>query len=124
MTGAGFHNRSLACGPRRQMVTAASPLFTMALMFLATGKRYSRTATCAMVPMCGGVMMCTAGELNFHMLGFLACIAATILRGVKSIAPPAGHTAVVRRMDGAGRVGLPNHSVGWRGLGAAARLCM
>ena len=68
-----------------QMVTAASPLFTMALMFVAVGKRYSRTATLSMVPMCGGVMMCTAGEINFHLLGFGAVIAATLLRGIKSI---------------------------------------
>lgn len=68
-----------------QMVTAASPLFTMGLMFLAVGKRYSRTATLSMVPMCGGVMMCTAGEVNFNLVGFSAVIAATLLRGVKSI---------------------------------------
>ena len=34
---------------------------------------------------CGGVMMCTAAELNFHPVGFGAVIAATLLRGVKSI---------------------------------------
>ena len=34
---------------------------------------------------CGGVMLCTAGELNFHALGFAAVVASTLLRGVKSI---------------------------------------
>ena len=68
-----------------QMVTAAGPLFTIGLMYAMTGKRYSRGAYASMVPMCGGVMMCTAGELNFHILGFLAVVAATLLRGVKSI---------------------------------------
>ena len=38
-----------------------------------------------MVPMCGGVMLCTAGELNFNMIGFVAVVSATLLRGVKSI---------------------------------------
>ena len=68
-----------------QMVTAAGPLFTIMLMYVMTGKRYSKEAYAAMVPMCGGVMMCTAGEVNFHWLGFLAVVAATWLRGVKSI---------------------------------------
>jgi drug/metabolite transporter (DMT)-like permease len=68
-----------------QMVTAAGPLFTIMLMYTMTGKRYSRAAYASMLPMCGGVMMCTAGELNFHWLGFLAVVAATLLRGVKSI---------------------------------------
>ena len=30
-------------------------------------------------------MLCTAGELNFHALGFAAVVASTLLRGVKSI---------------------------------------
>ena len=68
-----------------QMVTAASPLFTMALMYLYTGKRYSRAATLSMLPMCGGVMLCVHGETNFHVVGFGAVILATLLRGIKSI---------------------------------------
>jgi len=47
-----------------QMVTAAGPLFTILLMYTMTGKRYSRGAYASMLPMCGGVMMCTAGEVR------------------------------------------------------------
>lgn len=47
-----------------QMVTAAGPLFTILLMYTMSGKRYSRAAYASMVPMCGGVMMCTAGEVR------------------------------------------------------------
>lgn len=68
-----------------QMVTAAGPLFTIGLMYCMAGKRYSAQAYASMVPMCGGVMLCTAGELNFNLIGFAAVIAATLLRGVKSI---------------------------------------
>lgn len=68
-----------------QMVTAAGPLFTIVLMYTMTGKRYSRAAYASMLPMCGGVMMCVTGELNFNFVGFLAVVAATLLRGVKSI---------------------------------------
>jgi len=68
-----------------QMVTAAGPLFTMILMYSMAGKRYSRAAYASMVPMCGGVMLCTAGELNFSVCGFTAVVSATVLRGVKTI---------------------------------------
>ena len=68
-----------------QMVSAASPLFTMLLSAAMVGKRFSRTAYLSTIPMCGGVMLCTAGEVNFHVLGFLAILASTLLRGIKSI---------------------------------------
>ena len=54
-------------------------------MYIATGKRYSRLSTVSMLPMCGGVMLCTVGELNFNVIGFAAVVSATLLRGVKSI---------------------------------------
>jgi drug/metabolite transporter (DMT)-like permease len=82
-----------------QMVTAASPLFTMVLMYLATGKRYSRLSTFSMLPMCGGVMMCTAAEINFHLVGFSAVIAATLLRGVKSIVQQRLLTSPEEKLD-------------------------
>jgi len=68
-----------------QMVTAASPLFTILLMYTMAGKRYSTAAYASMIPMCGGVMLCTAGELNFNLIGFIAVVSSTLLRGVKSI---------------------------------------
>ena len=123
-----------------QMVSAASPLFTIALMYTMGGKvsshmpqpqrppprlqapcargrigavavalthslpapstpantpvrpvpptpaqRYTPSAYASMVPMCGGVMLCTAGELNFNLIGFVAVVSSTLLRGVKSI---------------------------------------
>ena len=68
-----------------QMVTAAGPLFTIGLMYSMAGKRYSKEAYASMIPMCGGVMLCTAGEINFNWLGFAAVVTATLLRGVKSI---------------------------------------
>jgi solute carrier family 35 protein E4 len=68
-----------------QMVTAATPLFTMVLMYVVAGKRYSAASYASMLPMCGGVMLCTAGELNFNALGFAAVVSASLFRGLKSI---------------------------------------
>jgi len=106
-----------------QMVTAAGPLFTIGLMYVQitvdmvsrrdglmtagtfpirytmTGKRYSAPAYLSMIPMCGGVMLCTAGEINFDMLGFVAVVSATLLRGVKSIVQAALLTADEEKFD-------------------------
>ena len=82
-----------------QMVSAASPFFTMLLMGAMVGKRYSLAQYSAIVPMCGGVMMCTVGEINFHMLGFTAVVASTLLRGVKSILQGRLLTAPEERLD-------------------------
>jgi len=82
-----------------QMITASSPFFTMVLMYAMAGKRYSRAAYASMLPMCGGVMLCTAGELNFSMVGFVTVVASTLLRGVKSIVQGRLLTAEEDRLD-------------------------
>lgn len=82
-----------------QMVTAASPLFTICLMWLMVGKRYSRLTYLSMLPMCGGVMLCTAGELNFNIIGFVTVVASTLLRGVKSIVQARLLTSPEERLD-------------------------
>ncbi|XP_035690957.1 UDP-URONIC ACID TRANSPORTER 1-like [Branchiostoma floridae] len=38
-----------------------------------------------MVPICMGALLNTVGEVNFHMLGFVATLLSTILRAAKSI---------------------------------------
>eukprot|EP00964_Phaeocystis_antarctica_P116984 scaffold80851_cov60-Phaeocystis_antarctica.AAC.1 len=52
-----------------------------------------------MLPMCGGVMMCTAVEINFHPVGFGAVILATLLRGVKSIVQQRLLTSPEEKLD-------------------------
>jgi len=34
---------------------------------------------------CGGIILCAAKEVNFHLLGAIFCFGATVMRGVKSI---------------------------------------
>lgn len=82
-----------------QMVSAASPFFTMLLMRAMVGKQYSLSQYLAILPMCGGVMMCTVGELNFNIVGFSAVVGSTLLRGVKSIMQGRLLTAPEDRLD-------------------------
>lgn len=44
-------------------------------------------------------MMCTAGELNFHLFGFVAVVGSTLLRGIKSIMQGRLLTAPEDRLD-------------------------
>jgi len=68
-----------------QMVGAASPLVTLLLSKCITDKQYAPLAYASMVPMCGGVMMCVRGELDWSVMGLLLLVASSMLRGVKSI---------------------------------------
>ena len=62
---------------------AATPMVTTIMSRVLTGKRHHRMVYVAMVPMSLGCILCVKGEVNFHMIGFLALVVATLLRGVK-----------------------------------------
>lgn len=90
----------------QQMVTAASPLMTLLLAKMLTDKAFSRLAHLSMLPMCGGVMLCVAGELrvlsadrSFSWLGLGLIVASTALRGVKSIMQGALLTSDEDKLD-------------------------
>jgi len=67
-----------------QMLGSTTPLVTV-LIDAARGKRHSTLVYVSMLLLSGGVVLCTKGETNFHMVGFLACTASVLLRATKSI---------------------------------------
>ncbi|CAH1233147.1 SLC35E4 [Branchiostoma lanceolatum] len=68
-----------------KMIAATAPLFTIILARVLMGVRPSKYVYCSMVPICMGALLNTVGEVNFHMLGFIATLLSTILRAAKSI---------------------------------------
>jgi drug/metabolite transporter (DMT)-like permease len=68
-----------------QMLGASSPLITVIMMVLVTNTRYNAWAWGSMPIICGGIVLCAAKEVNFHLLGALFCFGATVMRGAKSI---------------------------------------
>ncbi|XP_019614659.1 PREDICTED: probable sugar phosphate/phosphate translocator At5g04160 isoform X1 [Branchiostoma belcheri] len=79
-----------------KMIAATAPLFTIILARVLMGVRFpvirdvvcnrpSKYVYCSMVPICMGALLNTVGEVNFHMLGFMATLLSTILRAAKSI---------------------------------------
>lgn len=68
-----------------QMLGASSPFITVIMMVLVTNTRYNAWAWGSMPIICGGIILCAAKEVNFHLLGAIFCFGATVMRGVKSI---------------------------------------
>lgn len=52
-----------------QMLGATTPLVTILLSAIILGKSYTFWQYFSMVPITCGVMLCTYGEINFHLLG-------------------------------------------------------
>ncbi|XP_006869368.1 PREDICTED: solute carrier family 35 member E4 [Chrysochloris asiatica] len=85
---------SMACGnvglstvplDLAQLATTITPLFTLALSALLLGRRHHPLQFIAMGPLCLGAACSLAGELRMPPAGYGFLLAATCLRGLKSI---------------------------------------
>ncbi|GAA6112257.1 solute carrier family 35 member E4 isoform X1 [Tachysurus ichikawai] len=68
-----------------QMIYTTTPIFTLAISSLVLGKQHHVLTYMAMMPICLGASFSIMGEVQFDQMGCLFVIAATVLRGVKSI---------------------------------------
>eukprot|EP00927_Polykrikos_kofoidii_P050101 TRINITY_DN44039_c0_g1_i1.p1 TRINITY_DN44039_c0_g1~~TRINITY_DN44039_c0_g1_i1.p1 ORF type:complete len:392 (+),score=56.49 TRINITY_DN44039_c0_g1_i1:149-1324(+) len=68
-----------------QMLGAMSPLITVMLAVILERKRYNFYTWASMPIICGGLVVCSINEVNFHFFGAIFCVGATVLRAVKSI---------------------------------------
>lgn len=68
-----------------QMLGSMTPLVTVIIAFTFQGKRYSSWTWFSIALICGGLLLCSVKEVNFHVLGVTCAILSTILRAAKSI---------------------------------------
>lgn len=68
-----------------QMIYTTTPIFTLAISTLVLGKQHHMIKYTAMMPICLGASFSIMGEVQFDQTGCLFVVAATMLRGVKSI---------------------------------------
>lgn len=68
-----------------QMLGSVSPLITVALAVVFQRKSYNWWTWLSMPIICGGLLLCSTKEVNFHPLGAFFATGATVLRAVKSI---------------------------------------
>lgn len=68
-----------------QMLSATGPIITVLMAVSLKGARYNNWTWVSMLIICGGLMLCSMLEINFHLLGAICIFAATTLRSLKSI---------------------------------------
>ncbi|KAJ7529679.1 hypothetical protein O6H91_15G061600 [Diphasiastrum complanatum] len=68
-----------------QAIGATTPFFTAIFAMIITCKRESVVVYLALVPVVVGIVIASNGEPLFHLLGFVACIASTGARALKSV---------------------------------------
>ncbi|MEW5308111.1 MAG: hypothetical protein WDW38_000095 [Sanguina aurantia] len=68
-----------------QAIGAATVLFTAILSFIFQGARESHLTYAALIPIVAGVVITSGGEPEFHLLGFLLCLASTAGSAAKSV---------------------------------------
>ena len=67
------------------MLSATTPFVTVVLSVAVLRSTYNKYVWLSMIPMCGGVILCIKGELNYDIVGVIATLTATVLRALKSI---------------------------------------
>ncbi|KAK9803098.1 hypothetical protein WJX73_002140 [Symbiochloris irregularis] len=68
-----------------QAIGATTPFFTAFISFLVLQERESNLVYSSLLPVVIGIAMATGAEPSFHMIGFVAAVAATALRAFKSV---------------------------------------
>mmetsp|Transcript_46282 Transcript_46282/g.110132 ORF Transcript_46282/g.110132 Transcript_46282/m.110132 type:complete len:370 (+) Transcript_46282:127-1236(+) len=68
-----------------QMLGSMSPLITVLMSVVLTDKSYNWWTWFAMPIICGGLILCSAKEPNFNMLGTGLAVGAAVLRALKSV---------------------------------------
>jgi len=68
-----------------QSIGATAPLWTVLLSVAITRKTYPLLVYVALLLVSIGMVLCTTGEVNFNLLGFVAVLFATVTRALKSI---------------------------------------
>merc|ERR1719284_2135243 len=68
-----------------QMLGAMSPLITVLMAVVFQGKRYNAWTWGSMPVICGGLVLCSAKEVNYDHMGAFFATGATVLRAAKSI---------------------------------------
>jgi len=68
-----------------ETVKAASPFFTVAVAFALVGERTPRGQVLALFPVVGGLMLASALELSFTLLGFSAALSTLCVECVQNV---------------------------------------
>mmetsp|Transcript_26790 Transcript_26790/g.68228 ORF Transcript_26790/g.68228 Transcript_26790/m.68228 type:complete len:345 (+) Transcript_26790:130-1164(+) len=68
-----------------QAIGSTTPFYTAVFSYLLQGVRENYLTYASLVPIMGGIAIASGGEIDFHLLGFLLCMAATAGRALKTV---------------------------------------
>ena len=61
-----------------ETVKSSAPVFTVFLAYLLMGEKTSWLVCLSLIPVMGGLALCSANELSFNTAGFLAAMATNL----------------------------------------------
>lgn len=68
-----------------ETVKSSAPLFTVLFARLVLGERAGFYVILSLVPVMGGLALCSAYELSFHMIGFAAALATNLMDCLQNV---------------------------------------
>ncbi|XP_002734984.1 uncharacterized protein LOC100369320 [Saccoglossus kowalevskii] len=68
-----------------KMTTATTPVITVLMSHFIFNFHHNKYVYVSMAPLVMGSLLCTFGEVNFHLIGFVAAVVSTVLRSTKTI---------------------------------------
>jgi len=68
-----------------ETVKASAPFFTVAFAYLMLGERTSLMLAVTLLPVVGGLVLCSATELSFNIVGFMAAITCNTVDCVQNV---------------------------------------
>jgi len=68
-----------------ETIKASAPIFTVVFARLMLGEKTSWQVNVALIPVMGGLMICSATELSFDMIGFGAVVANNVIDCVQNV---------------------------------------
>ena len=81
----GLTSLSYIAASFTETIKASAPLVTVLFAWLILGERTSMPRLLSLFPVMAGLVLCTANELSFHMIGFLAALMNNFLDCIQNV---------------------------------------
>ncbi|WZN60898.1 sugar phosphate transporter [Chloropicon roscoffensis] len=81
----GLVSLSYVAASFTETIKASSPLVTVLFSWMILGEQTSLPVVLSLLPVMGGLVLCTSSELSFHTIGFLAVLLNNVLDCIQNI---------------------------------------
>ena len=81
----GLVSLSYVAASFTETIKASSPLVTVLFSWMILGEQTSLPVVLSLLPVMGGLVLCTSSELSFHTIGFLAALLNNVLDCIQNV---------------------------------------